>query len=154
MPRILLICSGNTCRSPMAEAILKSKAPDGDWEISSAGLFAAEGSPATREAGAALEEMGLNIGGHRSRRLTPSLAEAADLLIAMEGWQADELCARYPHCRGHIFTLAELAGGGNDVADPYGGDGERYRHTAEQLRELIDRAWGEIIEKVRSQTGI
>ena len=144
MADILLVCSGNTCRSPMAEEILRNKI--NEWggpalRVSSAGLMAIPGQEATRESRQVMAEVGWDIGAHRSRRLHGDMIEAAALVITMESWQCDTLRDRFPEQAERIFNLGELAGSkSEEVYDPYGGDLEQYRITARQLQQLIDQA--------------
>ena len=89
MPRrILLVCGGNTCRSAMAEAIVRSLIESGsypgDWTVESAGVGAMDGDPATDNAVAVLAELGLDLAGHRARLLTPEMISQADTIFAME----------------------------------------------------------------------
>ncbi len=84
--KILFVCSGNTCRSPLAEAVLKRMAEDagrGDIEVSSAGTQAWDGSPASDGSMLVGMERGLELSAHRSRQLTTEMLEEADIVIVM-----------------------------------------------------------------------
>jgi protein-tyrosine phosphatase len=142
--RILLVCSGNTCRSPMAERLLaaRARALGLDLVVSSAGLSALEGEPATPEARAALRRRQLDAEGHRARRLTEELVREADLVLTMTSAHKQGLLARFPEAAGKVFTLGEFAEGpaGGDVEDPYGRGEEAYEQCAARLERLVEQA--------------
>jgi protein-tyrosine-phosphatase len=144
MMRILFVCTGNTCRSPMASAIARKLAADRglvDIEISSAGTAAWDGQPATDGAILVGIERQLDVGAHRSRTLSRDIVEAQDLILVMS-----------PHHRerveslgggGKTFLLTTYASHGAEersVADPFGGDLEMYRATADELEDAVRRA--------------
>lgn len=118
MDNILLVCVGNICRSPVAEALLKTQFPDKN--IWSAGLAALVGKPADPQAQAIAAEHGLDISAHRAQQLTSWMCAQADLLLVMEDGHKQELESRYPLARGKIHCLGDL---GLDkafqIADPY-----------------------------------
>ena len=113
MQRILFVCTGNTCRSPMAAGlfakILQEKGVTG-VEITSAGLVAVDGAPASAEAIEAMRRAGVDLTGHRARRLTREMALAADLVLTMTRRQKEAVLALAPEAGEKIFTLTELAG--------------------------------------------
>jgi protein-tyrosine phosphatase len=111
MASILVVCTGNICRSPMAEGLLRralerrigTAAP----EVSSAGTIAADGGPATDASVAAARELGIDIAGHRARRLSAPLADA-DLVLCMAAEHRDAIAALAPSAADRTFTLKEL----------------------------------------------
>jgi protein-tyrosine phosphatase len=111
MAEILVVCSGNICRSPIAEGLLRralerrvgKDAPD----VSSAGTIAVDGGPATDASVVAAGELGIEIGGHRARRLSFSLTEA-DLIVCMAAEHRDAIAALAPSAADRTFTLKEL----------------------------------------------
>jgi protein-tyrosine-phosphatase len=143
--KILLVCSGNTCRSPLAAAMLSVKlreTPDlVSVQVSSAGTSAWERAPASEGAYLIALERGLDLSSHRARMLTAALVEDADLILAMS-----EAHARRVEQLGGVgktFSLGEYAGlpeGQRDVHDPMGGDVAGYRETATVLDDLLTRA--------------
>lgn len=108
----MMICTGNVCRSPVAEASLRREL--GKWfgdsapEVSSAGIAGWQGSPATPEAVRAADERGLDISGHIARRLTAGMVEDADLLVAMATEHRKAIVRSQPSASRYTFTLKEL----------------------------------------------
>ncbi len=102
---ILFVCTGNTCRSPMAEAILRHRS-DNSIQVRSAGIFASNGSPASRQSVEVLQDKGIKIN-HQSQALTEELVEWADLVLTMTGQHKQAILSQFPSKIGHIFTLKE-----------------------------------------------
>ena len=112
--RLLFVCTGNICRSPMAEGLMKVLLPPGsgrDIIIRSAGTHAADGLPAEPGAARAAREHGADIGGHRSRAIDGSLIASANLILVMERQQARFIHGTAPVTRDAIRLLGEFAGG-------------------------------------------
>jgi protein arginine phosphatase len=140
MKRILFVCTGNTCRSPMAEAILKSKKIDG-LEVKSAGIYAATGSEASAHAKKVLEDHHIEHN-HSSNMLTLESVHWADLILTMTGSHKNVILQQYPETAGKVFTLKEFTGEAYDVdvVDPFGGSVEIYQETYQELDKLITKA--------------
>lgn len=140
--RLLFVCTGNTCRSPMATAIARRLAAERgltDLEIASAGTGAIDGSGASDGAMLVVMERGGDLGSHRSRALTAELVARADLVLVM----GDRHLARVEELGGvgRAFLLTEYASQEQrGVSDPYGGDLATYRATYDELEREVRRA--------------
>jgi protein arginine phosphatase len=135
---VLFVCTGNICRSPLAASLLERALQERGLEdvtVTSAGTGAWDGAPASEGAYLIGLERGLDLSGHRARLLTRELVEEADLILTMARHhraRVDELGGE-----GRVFVLGEYAGrGGDEVSDPFGGDLEVYRDTAQELDAL------------------
>ncbi|MDM5329695.1 low molecular weight protein arginine phosphatase [Neobacillus sp. CF12] len=140
MQRILFVCTGNTCRSPMAEAILKSKKIDG-LEVKSAGIYAATGSEASAHARKVLEDHQIDHN-HSSNMLNIDSVRWADLILTMTISHKNAILQQYPDAAAKVFTLKEFTGENYDVdvVDPFGGNLAIYQETYQELEKLITKA--------------
>ena len=150
--RILFVCTGNVCRSPMAEYLLRHRLGDRqDVAVGSAGVFAAEGMPASPEAVQALDEKGIDLTPHRSRMLAPDLAEAATHILVMTERHRQEVVRIYPAAAGRVRLLRSFGTGEvRDIADPIGLPLSVYR----RVRDEIDAAISDLILYLVEREGL
>lgn len=138
--RVLVVCTGNTCRSPLAAAMLADalRAADLPVEVNSAGTGAWEGAPASEGSYLVALERGLDLSGHRARLLTRTLVDEADLILTMSRPHLARVRELGGAGRAHLLgEYAGLAGPRADVADPFGGDLDDYRATMRMLADLL-----------------
>jgi RpiB/LacA/LacB family sugar-phosphate isomerase len=142
MKTVLFICTGNVCRSPMAEGIFRHAArARGDYRVLSAGLGALEGMPPSSHAIQAVQELGIDISGQRSRMLTPELVQQADYIFGMTHSHIDTVLMLYPQAAEKIFLVREfdetLDIFEKDISDPIGGSYDVYLNCRDQIEQGI-----------------
>jgi protein-tyrosine phosphatase len=133
----------------MAEALLKEKIRQHGLQdkilVLSAGIAAGDEFPASTGAHVAMHSKGLDLAGHYSRQLLPEYIEAADVVLTMTAGHKSAILAALPEAQNKLYTLAEFAGEASQVADPFGGDTDVYLACAEQIEQLLERAWGNFV---------
>ncbi len=155
MKHVLFVCTGNICRSPLAQTLLARALQERsvtDIEVASAGTGAWDGAPASEGAYLVGIERGLDLSGHRARLLTREIVEDADLIFTM---------ARHHRARvhelggeGRVFVLGEYVGRTAEeaeVGDPFGGDLDVYRDTHAELEALIGAVADRLAGEARSE---
>ncbi|MDX6769512.1 MAG: PEP/pyruvate-binding domain-containing protein [Elusimicrobiota bacterium] len=136
---VLFVCTGNTCRSPMAEQLARARLAQegrGDIAVASRGLgVGAAGAAMSAGAQATLSERGLDGSLHAARALTDQDVAGAEVILAMTREHAAEILRRHPGAKGKVHALADYTG--KDVADPYGGDLAAYRSAADAIEDAL-----------------
>jgi tRNA threonylcarbamoyl adenosine modification protein (Sua5/YciO/YrdC/YwlC family) len=155
---VLLVCTGNTCRSPMAELLMRRElarrlnCDEQNLEehgvlVQSAGIAAAMGSPPSTEAVRVMEELGMDLRGHESRTLTEQLVRHADLILTMTSGHFDAIVAHWPEAADRTHLILEDS---TDVGDPIGQSIDVYRQCAEQIRQGTAQQVERLSEELKS----
>ena len=142
--RLLFVCTGNTCRSPMAQVLAERSLERRGWndvEVRSAGVSAGVGGRASEGARAATAGNGLSLEGHTSTPLDRELVASVDLILTMGAHHAD--AAEALGGAGKVWTVSAFSSGGEQtrgpgVPDPFGGDARVYRECLEALETLVE----------------
>lgn len=139
---ILVICTGNICRSPAGERLLRRALPG--VTVDSAGVAGLPGHPADSMMQAVCEAGGITLDGHLSRPVTPAMLRQYDLLLVMEQAHIRQLTARAPEARGKIMLFSHWSGNVNDtdISDPVGQDRQVFEQVYSQLGQAA-RAWAQ-----------
>lgn len=150
---ILFVCTGNTCRSPMAASLFlklleaREKGLSQEFQVLSAGIGARDGMKASREAIEAMKREEIDLESHVSQMVYPDLVRDADLILTMTEGHKQFLLDKFPEAEAKIFTIMEYAGREGEIYDPFGLGQEEYFRTADQLKEVL----GEVIERLLAE---
>jgi protein-tyrosine-phosphatase len=140
---VMFVCTGNICRSPMAEYMFRNQIKNSHpaWQVCSAGVMAGRGAPASRFGVKALRELAIEMKPHRSQPVTDELVEKSNLIVVMAAGHRDVLLERYPAADNKIRLLKSFdpASDGGDVFDPIGMSLDVYRHIRD---EIANAMWG------------
>lgn len=149
MKKIMFICTGNICRSAMAEWLMKKLVKDNNKEakVYSSGIFAEDGDMPTYNAIQAIKEYGVDLREHRATNIRSSKIEDMDIILCATNSHKNNVINMYPNLKDKIYTIKEYAGFNEsdlDIQDPFGYDIETYRFCANSINDCLEK----IIEKI------
>ncbi|MFF2753411.1 low molecular weight protein arginine phosphatase [Psychrobacillus sp. NPDC058041] len=142
---ILFVCTGNTCRSPIAEALLKARNLE-NVEVRSAGIYALDGGSMSKNGQLVLEKASIPIT-HSSTSINEQIVDWADLILTMTDSHKQSILRIFPHTKTKVYMYKEFVTPQNvqDVSDPYGGDVRTYENTFQELNALTE----ELVKRLR-----
>lgn len=148
MHSVLLVCTANICRSPMAEALLRARLGEAavDWRIESAGTWALDGEQAAPRAIKVLKTRGIDLSQHRSRVVDPNMLNQSRLVLVMEKGHKEALQVEFPRYAHKVFLLSEMVGEDFEIKDPIGRSTADFEKTAVELEGIFERSLGMIAQ--------
>ncbi len=156
MKRILFVCTGNICRSPMAKGLmaaeLRRDGLDDQVTVESVGVYALEGKPASANAVTTLTQREIDISAHVARTLDVADLKTADIVLVMEEAHRRSIFYTAPQFLGKVFLLSEMSGRHGDVEDPYGQALSEYERCADTLQRLIVEGKPQILRRLGIQS--
>jgi protein-tyrosine phosphatase len=145
---VLMVCTANRVRSPMAEALLKAlvaaDSPDDAWRIESAGTWAVEGLPPMPRTEAVMAERGIDISAHASQPIEECDMASFNLVLVMEKGHREAVVREFPEMAGRVYLISEMAGMNDEVHDPVAGTLADYRRTADELQRILEAGMSRI----------
>jgi len=141
MQKILFVCTGNTCRSPLAHVLAQKHFDDNGLDLiaDSGGVFAADGASASAHSVSVAKKLGLDLAGHKAKKISREIIHEAAVVVCLTMGHKAHLVENYPEHTGKIFTFGELSEDCGDVSDPFGGDFAIYEKCAAQIKLYIEK---------------
>lgn len=140
--KILLVCTGNTCRSCMAEGLLtdmlKNISKDSEITVQSAGIFAMPNQTASENALVAMKNQSIDLSYHKSKQLTIDMIQESDLVLTMTNGHKQSILQSLPEASEKVYTLKEYVGLGGDIQDPFGGSLVVYEESLRDIKESLE----------------
>lgn len=149
MPNILIICTGNICRSPVVEALIRHRfESEGreNWHVSSAGTWTWNGNRASTYSTEVMAERGLDISDHRSQVVSEELLAESDLILCLGTGHVEALKAEFPQLAYKIHLLSEMSGAIYSVHDPLGEPRPAYERMVDEVSDLVNKGYDRLIE--------
>lgn len=154
---ILVVCTGNVCRSPMAAGLLRHRLSTvglaDDYEVRSVGTWAVAGSMATAHACQAMAERGIDITPHRARDITARDVAEADLILVMTTAHREAIVAEFQDAHSKTYLLSEMIDKSYEIADPYGSSLAHYEYCAQDLSTIIEAGFERILSLANGNAG-
>ena len=147
---ILIVCTGNICRSPMAEALMRQKLPE--MVVYSAGLHALYGAAVDRFAVDAVRKNGIDISGHRARNISAWMVKEADLVLTMDGVQKRSIEVKYPAFENKVWRVGEY--GNFDIPDPHQKGHLAFQESLSLITQGIEEWTAYLLSFNRNKTGV
>jgi len=148
MRSVLFVCSANICRSPLAQGLFSARVvqPAGDWQIASAGVFAAPGYPAAQNTLLVLKHKGIDLSSHRSAPITLEMMEHFNLILTMERGQKEALQVAFPGYAQKVYLISEMIGQNWEIVDPIGGSMGDFEDCAREIEYILTQGYDRICQ--------
>lgn len=151
MKHILVVCTGNICRSPMAVGLLRDRLEASGHEdvvVESAGIYGLHESPAAPYAQQVMRDRDIDISDHSSRQLTIDMVRRADIILVMEQHHRWFIRSQAKEYKDKVLLMSQLVGEEYDIRDPYQGSRRQYEYIAAELEGIVDAGLSVVLKRV------